>query len=100
LALDVYWSARYALRWLQFGVQEMTEIQGTKDYVALYRDESGTVVHTENANGEYREMTTQIEKLRQALQIEMERVEDLRELLDRTRKVILEQDRKILTGGV
>ncbi len=76
----------------------MSEIQGTKDYVALYRDENGTVVHSENANGEYREMKTQIEKLRQALQLEMERTQDLRELLDRTRKVILEQDRKILAG--
>lgn len=76
----------------------MSDIQGTKDYVAVYRDETGTIVHSENANGEYREMATQIEKLRQALQFEMERTEDLRELLDRTRKVILEQDRKILAG--
>lgn len=72
--------------------------EGSKDYVCLYRDEHGTVVHSENANGEYREMQTQITKLRQALQIEMEKVDDLRELLDRTRKVILEQDRKILAG--
>jgi hypothetical protein len=72
----------------------------TKDYVALYRDADGTVVHTENANGEWREMQTQITKLRQALQIEMERTEDLRELLDQTRKLVLEQDRKLLTGRV
>ena len=70
----------------------------TKDYVALYRDADGTVVHSENANGEWREMQTQITKLRQALQIEMERTEDLRELLDQTRKLVLEQDRKLLTG--
>ncbi len=72
----------------------------TKDYVALYRDADGTVVHSENANGEWREMQTQIKKLRQALQIEMERTEDLRELLDQTRKLVLEQDRKLLTGRV
>jgi dynactin complex subunit len=70
----------------------------TKDYVALYRDADGTVVHSENANGEWREMQTQIAKLRQALQIEMERNDDLRELLDQTRKLVLEQDRKLLTG--
>ncbi len=70
----------------------------TKDYVALYRDADGTVVHSENANGEWREMQTQITKLRQALQIEMERNDDLRELLDQTRKLVLEQDRKLLTG--
>ncbi len=70
----------------------------TKDYVALYRDADGTVVHSENANGEWREMQTQIKKLRQALQIEMERNDDLRELLDQTRKLVLEQDRKLLTG--
>jgi dynactin complex subunit len=72
----------------------------TKDYVALYRDADGTVVHSENANGEWREMQTQITKLRQALQIEMERNDDLRELLDQTRKLVLEQDRKLLTGRV
>jgi len=70
----------------------------TKDYVALYRDADGTVVHSENANGEWREMQTQITKLRQALQIEMERTDDLRELLDQTRKLVLEQDRKLLAG--
>ena len=74
----------------------MTEISGTKDYVAVYRDESGVVVHSENANGEYRDMQQQIEQLRQALQIEMEMVSDLRELLDRTRKLAVEQDRKLL----
>jgi dynactin complex subunit len=72
----------------------------TKDYVALYRDADGTVVHSENANGEWREMQTQITKLRQALQIEMERNDDLRELLDQTRKLVLEQDRKLLAGRV
>jgi predicted RNase H-like nuclease (RuvC/YqgF family) len=72
----------------------------TKDYVALYRDADGTVVHSENANGEWREMQTQITKLRQALQIEMERTDDLRELLDQTRKLVLEQDRKLLAGRV
>ncbi len=72
----------------------------TKDYVVMFRDEDGTVVHSENANGEFRELSTQVVKLRQALQIEMEKVDDLRELLDKTRKIILEQDRKMLLGQV
>jgi len=72
----------------------------TKDYVALYRDADGTVVHSENANGEYRQMQEQIKSLLEALSIEMQRVEDYRELLDKTRKLVLEQDRKLLAGRV
>lgn len=77
----------------------MTEIQGTKDYVALYRDENGVVVHSENANGEYREMKTQIEKLRQALQIEMEKNDDLRDMLDHARKIALNANQDALENG-
>lgn len=76
----------------------MSEIQGTKDYVALCRDENGTVVHSENANGEWRQMQADIKRLTEALNIEMERLADLRELLDSTRKIILDQDRKVLRG--
>ena len=72
----------------------------TKDYVALYRDADGTVVHSENANGEWRQMQERIKSLIEALSIEMQRVEDYRELLDQTRKLVLEQDRKLLTGRV
>lgn len=78
----------------------MSEIQGTKDYVALYRDENGTVVHSENANGEYRQMQEQIKVLTEALEIELQRMIELRELLDLTRKLVLEQDRKLLMGRV
>jgi hypothetical protein len=78
----------------------MSEIQGTKDYVALYRDADGTVVHSENANGEYRQMQEQIKVLTEALEIEMQRTIELRELLDLTRKLVLEQDRKLLAGRV
>jgi hypothetical protein len=78
----------------------MSEIQETKDYVALYRDENGVVVHSENANGEYRQMQEHIKSLIEALSIEMQRVEDYRELLDKTRKLVLEQDRKLLAGRV
>lgn len=77
----------------------MSEIKGTKDYVALYRDEEGTVVHSENANGEYREMQTQIEKLRQALQLEMERNEDLKEMLDHARRIALESNQQALEAN-
>jgi hypothetical protein len=76
----------------------MTEIQGTKDYVVSYRDETGTVVHTENANGEVRQMQADIKRLTEALELEIERLADLRELLDSTRKLVLDQDRKILRG--
>lgn len=76
----------------------MSETQGTKDYVALYRDENDTVVHSENANGEWRQMQADIKRLTEALNIEMERLADLRELLDSTRKIILDQDRKVLRG--
>lgn len=78
----------------------MTETQGTKDYVALYRDENGTVVHSENANGEYRQMQADIRALTDALEIEMERLADIRELLVQTRKLVLDQDRRILVGQV
>lgn len=73
-------------------------VNGTKDYVALYRDENGVVVHSENANGEWRQMQADIKTLTEALNLEMERLADLRELLDSTRKLVLEQDRKILRG--
>lgn len=73
-------------------------VNGTKDYVALYRDENGVVVHSENANGEWREMTTRIKTLKDALEHEIERHATSRELLDQTRKLVLEQDRKIMRG--
>lgn len=78
----------------------MTQTNGTKDYVALYRDEDGTVVHSENANGEFRQLQADVMMLTNALNLEMERLADLRELLDSTRKIILEQDKKLLTGRV
>ncbi len=72
----------------------------TKDYVALYRDADGTVVHSENANGEWRNMQDQIKRLTEALEIEISHHADSRELLDHTRKLVLEQDRKLLAGRV
>jgi hypothetical protein len=77
----------------------MNEVtNGTKDYVALYRDENGVVVHSENANGEYRQMQADIKTLTEALEREIERHATSRELLDQTRKLVLDQDRKILRG--
>jgi hypothetical protein len=79
----------------------MNEVtNGTKDYVALYRDENGTVVHSENANGEYRQMQADIKTLTAALEHEIERHATSRELLDQTRRLVLDQDRKILAGRV
>lgn len=75
-------------------------VNGTKDYVALYRDENGIVVHSENANGEWRNMQDQIKRLTEALEIEISLHADSRELLDHTRKLVLEQDRKLLMGRV
>lgn len=75
----------------------MSEVtNGTKDYVALYRDENGTVVHSENANGEFRQMQADIMTLTNALELEMARLIELRELLDHTRKLVLDQDRKLM----
>lgn len=69
-------------------------IQGTKDYVALYRDEQGVIVHSENANGEFRQMQEQISKLTQALQLATEQIMDIEELLDHARTIAYEANKK------
>lgn len=61
----------------------------TKDYIALYRDEDGVVVGSETVNHEVRQWLATIEELKLALYEQMTRVQDLQELLDKTRKIAL-----------
>lgn len=55
-------------------------------YVRLLRNDEGKVMHTESADEE-------VTLLRQ-------RITDLTELLDMTRKIIRDQDRRVLQGRV
>jgi len=71
----------------------------TKDYIALYRDEDGTVVESQTVNHEVRQWLQTIEELKLALYTEMHRVEDYRQLLDETRKITLELAKKINQGA-
>ena len=71
----------------------------TKDYIALYRDEDGTVVDSQTVNHEVRQWLQTIEELKLALYTEMHKVEDYRQLLDETRKITLELAKKINQGA-
>ncbi len=70
----------------------------TKDYIALYRDEDGTVVESQTVNHEVRQWLQTIEELKLALYTEMHKVEDYRQLLDETRKITLDLAKKINEG--
>ena len=65
-------------------------------YVKLYRDDQGTVVDSQEANGEIRNLQHQIELLKHALELEMGTVTDLRELLDAVRRIAFELNEEIL----
>ena len=71
----------------------------TKDYIALYRDEDGTVVESQTVNHEVRQWLATIEELKLALYTEMHKVEDYRQLLDETRKITLQLAQKINKGA-
>lgn len=71
----------------------------TKDYIALYRDEDGTVVESQTVNHEVRQWLQTIEELKLALYTEMHKVQDYRQLLDETRKITLELAKKINQGA-
>ena len=71
----------------------------TKDYIALYMDEDGTVVESQTVNHEVRQWLATIEELKLALYTEMHKVEDYRQLLDETRKITLELAKKINQGA-
>lgn len=57
------------------------------DYVKIVRDDEGTVLDTQNCNGDIRALHSRIALLTQALEIEMEVVSNLRELLNFTRQM-------------
>lgn len=67
----------------------------TKDYIALYRDEDGVVVGSETVNHEVRQWLATIEELKLALYEQMNKVQDLQELLDKTRKIALDLAKEI-----
>jgi hypothetical protein len=71
----------------------------TKDYIALYRDEDGTVVESQTVNHEVRQWLQTIEELKLALYTEMHKVQDYKDLLDETRKITLELAKKINQGA-
>ena len=59
-------------------------------FVRIVRDDSGEVVDTQNADGDIRALRNQIALLREALEVEMQNVADLRELLDHARRIAVE----------
>ena len=65
-------------------------------YVKIVRDDDGTVIDTQEANGDMRRLHQQIELLKAALEIEMDRVQDLRELLDSVRRLAFELNEEVL----
>jgi len=65
-------------------------------YIKVYRDDDGQVRDEQSANGEFRNLHHQVELLKNALEIEMQAVADLRELLDSVRKLALELNDQIL----
>jgi hypothetical protein len=67
-------------------------------YVKLYLDDDGVVRDTQPANGEIRNLHHQIELLKNALEIEMQAVADLRELLDSVRRMALELNEQLTKG--
>ena len=65
-------------------------------YVKIVRDDEGTVIDTQEANGEMRRLHYQIELLKDALEIEIDRVSDLKELLDQVRRLAFELNEEVL----
>jgi len=65
-------------------------------FVRIVRDESGGVIDTQNADGDIRALRNQIAMLREALEIEMQAVADLRELLEHARRIAVELNEEIL----
>ena len=65
-------------------------------YVKLFRADDGTVLDTQEANGEIRQLNHRIAVLKEALEIEMDNVTDLRELLAEVRKLAYDLNEEIL----
>lgn len=64
-------------------------------YVKLFRAEDGTVLDTQEANGEFRLLNHRIAVLKEALEIEMDNVADLRELLAEVRRFAYDLSQEI-----
>jgi len=69
-------------------------------YVKIVRNDEGTVIDTQEANGEMRRLNYQIEVLKAALEIEMDRVYDLKELLDEVRRLAFELNEEVLRAHI
>ena len=84
-----------AQRVAQYEYQMVAERDDEAPEHAARRDDFNLMIrHLEDDD-----MQQQIKTLTEALEIEMQHVADLRELLDRTRKLAVEQDRKLLARG-
>lgn len=64
-------------------------------YVKLFRAEDGSVLDSQEANGEFRLLNHRIALLKEALEIEMDNVADLRELLAEVRKFAYDLSQEI-----
>ena len=69
-------------------------------YVKIVRNDEGTVIDTQEANGDMRRLNYQIEVLKAALEIEMDRVYDLKELLDEVRRLAFELNEEVLKAHI
>lgn len=67
-------------------------------YVKLFRDDEGVIRDTQEANGELRFLHHQIALLKDALEREMETVDNMHELLKGVRRIALELNNEILKG--
>ena len=68
-------------------------------YIKVYRDGDGEVRDEQSANGEFRNLHHQVELLKNALEIEMQAVADLRELLNSARRMALEINEQLTRGN-
>jgi hypothetical protein len=68
----------------------------TINYIKVYRDDDGEVTHEQDADGEIRWMHREIELLNTALGVEVQKVADLRELLDAVRKIAFDINEQLL----
>ena len=67
-------------------------------YVKLFRDVEGVIRDTQEANGELRFLHHQIYLLKDALEREMETVDNLHELLKGVRRIALQLNDEIMKG--
>ena len=71
----------------------------TVTYIKQFRDDLGEIIDEQNADGEIRWMNREIELLNTALGVEVQKVADLRELLDAVRKIAFDINEQLLKGG-